>query len=141
MKTAKPEAVLLNTEGSPIASERSVDYPRGCVQEAWGGTLAATVTPTGGGPATTDRTIRCRSRLGRVSALQRPVGPWDRPSAAGLLQLGEVVPEGLPLGLVRAVVVPGDGMTCRLGALTTAPTVRLLDLMPGSRSGLAPFSG
>jgi hypothetical protein len=58
--------------------------------------------------------------------------------AAGLEQLGEVVPEGLPLGRVRAVVAPGDGLTCRLGALTTAPRVRLLDLMPGSRFGLAP---
>ena len=59
-------------------------------------------------------------------------------SAGRLLQLGEVVPEGLLLGPVPAVVAPGDGMTCRLGALTTAPTVRLLDLMPGPRSGLAP---
>jgi hypothetical protein len=57
---------------------------------------------------------------------------------ARLLQLGEVVPEGLPLELVRAVVAPRDGMTRRLGELTTTLRVSLLDLMPGSRSGLAP---
>jgi hypothetical protein len=73
-----------------------------------------------------------------VSALQRPVGSWDRPGAAGLLELGEVVPDGLPLELVRAVVAPRDGMTCRLGELTTALTVRLLDLMPVSRSRTRP---
>jgi hypothetical protein len=54
--------------------------------------------------------------------------------AAGLLQLGEVVPEGLPLELVRAVVALEAGMTCWLGELTTAPRVSLLDLMPVSRS-------
>ena len=53
--------------------------------------------------------------------------------AAGLEQLGEVVPEGLPLGLVRAVVAPGDGMTCWSGELTTAPTVQVAR----SRTGLA----
>ena len=58
--------------------------------------------------------------------------------AAGLLQLGEVVPEGLPLGLVPAVVALEDGMTCWLGELTTAPRVRLLDLMPVSRSRTRP---
>jgi hypothetical protein len=35
---AKPEAVLLTAERSPIASRRSVDYPHRCVQEAEGGT-------------------------------------------------------------------------------------------------------
>ena len=58
--------------------------------------------------------------------------------AAGLLQLGEVVLEGLPLGLVPAVVALEDGMTCWLGELTTAPRVRLLDLMPVSRSCTRP---
>jgi hypothetical protein len=57
--------------------------------------------------------------------------------AAGLLQLGGVS-SGLRVGLVPAVVALEDGMTCWLGELTTAPTVRLLDLMPVSRSGLAP---
>jgi hypothetical protein len=37
---AKPEAVLLTAERSPIASRRSVDYPHRCVQEAEGGTPA-----------------------------------------------------------------------------------------------------
>jgi hypothetical protein len=58
--------------------------------------------------------------------------------AARLLQLGQVIPEGLPLGLVPAVVALEDGMTCWLGELATAPRVRLLDLMPVSRSRTRP---
>jgi hypothetical protein len=57
--------------------------------------------------------------------------------AAVLLQLGEVIPEGFPLGPVPAVAAPGKGMKCWLGELATAPRVRLLDLVPVSRSGFA----
>jgi hypothetical protein len=58
--------------------------------------------------------------------------------AAGLLRLGAVVPEGLPLGPVRAVVALEDGMRCWLGELTTTTRVRLLDLMPVPRSRTRP---
>jgi hypothetical protein len=53
--------------------------------------------------------------------------------SALLLHFGEVIPECFPVELVRTVVAPGNGMTCWLGESTTAPRVRLLDLVLVSR--------
>jgi hypothetical protein len=89
---AKPEAVLLTAERSPIASRRSVDYPHRCVQEAEGGTarrpddaqLVGPVAPAGlravpGSVGALARVIR------RDGGGERPVGRDRRPArgAAG----------------------------------------------------------
>jgi hypothetical protein len=79
--------------------------------------LALTHVPVDRDAPTDDRDDRLGDQ--GEEAHEAVVGP------TGLPQAGEVAPELLPLGLVPAVVAPGDGMTCWLGELTTAPRGRL----------------